>query len=50
MTFHIKLDPKPFPNRFNKIDGFIRIYYGTRFLTLFRSEKYDTIYNKLDIL
>ena len=29
--------------RFNKIDGFIRIYDGTRYLTLFGSEKYGTI-------
>ena len=33
--------------RFNKIDGFIRAYDGTRYLVLFRSEKYDSIYNRI---
>ena len=29
--------------RFNKTDGFVRIYNGTRDLVLFGSEKYDLI-------
>ena len=29
--------------RFNKTDGFVRIYDGTRDLVLFGSEKYDLI-------
>ena len=29
--------------RFDKINGFIRIHHGTRYLELFGSEKYDTI-------
>ena len=33
--------------RFDKIDGFIRMYDGTRCLTLFGSEKYNAIYNKI---
>ena len=32
--------------RFDKIDGFIRIYDRTRNLTLLRSEGYEGIYNK----
>ena len=36
--------------RFNKIDIFIRIYNGTRYLTLFGHEKYDTIYNRIRYL
>ena len=32
--------------RADKIDGFIRIYDGSRFLTLFVSEKYNAIYNR----
>ena len=32
---------KPLRIRFDKIDGFIRIYDGTRCLTLFDTEKYD---------
>ena len=33
--------------RFDKIDGFIRTNVGTRYLTLFRSEKYDAIYKRI---
>ena len=33
--------------RFNKIDGFIRIYDGTRYLTLFEEEEYEAIYNRI---
>ena len=36
--------------RFDKIDGFIRIYDATRYLTLFGSEKYDAVYNKVRYL
>ena len=31
--------------RFNKVDGFTRIYDGARHLVLFAPEKYDAIYN-----
>ena len=43
-------DYKPLGIRFDKIDGFIKVYDGTRYLVLFGSEKYDSIYNRLDIL
>ena len=48
IVFHIKLqriktDLKLLLIRFYKIDGFIRIYDGTRYLTLFGS---DAIYNR----
>ena len=33
------IGPKPWHIRFDKIDGFIRIYSGTRYLILFGSEK-----------
>ena len=36
--------------RFDKTDGFIRIYNGTRYLTLFGSEKYDNIYSRIRYL
>ena len=36
--------------RFNKIDGFVRIHDGTRYLTLFGSEKYDAIYGRIRYL
>ena len=38
---------KPLRIRFNKISGFIKIYDGTRYLTLFVSETYDAIYNRI---
>ena len=38
--------PKPLRIRVDKIDGFVRIYDGTRYLTLFDSEKRDAIYLK----
>ena len=33
--------------KFNKIDGFIRIYDGTRYLALLVPEKYHAIYNRI---
>ena len=36
--------------RFNKVDGFIRVYDGTEYLVLFDPQKFDAIYNRLDIL
>ena len=41
---------KPLRIRFDKIDGFIRIYDETRYITLFGSEKYDVIYNRIRYL
>ena len=42
--------PKPLRIRFVKIEGFTRVYDGTRYLTLFGSEKYDAIYNRIRYL
>ena len=36
--------------RFNKLDGFIRVYYGTTYLIFFRGEKYGLIYNRVRYL
>ena len=36
--------------RFDKRDGFIRVNDGTRYLTLFDSEKYDAIFNNIRYL
>ena len=36
--------------RFSKTDVYIRIYNGTRYLTLFGSEKYDAIYDRIKYL
>ena len=40
----------PLRIRLDKIDGFIRVYDGTRYLVLFVSGKYDYIYNKIRYL
>ena len=36
--------------RFDKIDGFIRLFDGTRYLILFGREKYDFVYNRIRCL
>ena len=41
------LGRKPLLIRFDKIDGFIKTYDGTRYLTLFGYEIYDAICNKV---
>ena len=41
---------KPLRIRFDKIEGFIRSYDGTRYLRLFGSEKFDAIYNRIGYL
>ena len=50
VTYNILIDPKPLRIRFDKIDVFIRIYYETRYLVLFGSEKYDAIHNRIKYL
>ena len=50
ITYKTLIDPKPLSIRFNKIDGCIRIYDRTRYLTLFGSENYDAIYNRIRYL
>ena len=41
---------KPLRIRFNEVDRNIRDYDGTRYIVLFRPEKYDVIYNKIRYL
>ena len=36
--------------RFDKIDGLIKVYDGTRYWTLFGFGKYDSIYNRIRYL
>ena len=43
------IDSKPLRIRFDKTDGFIRVYDGTRYLVLFGSEKYDSIYGRIKV-
>ena len=44
------IDSKPSRIRFNNIDGLLRVYDGTRYLVLFRCEKYDSICNRIRYL
>ena len=44
------IGPIPLRIRFNKVDGFIRICDGTRYLKFFGSEKYDAISNRIRYL
>ena len=46
-SYKILIDSKPLHIKSDKMDGFIRIYDGTRYLTLFASEKYDAIYSRI---
>ena len=41
---------KPQRIRFDKVDGFIRVYDGTKYLVFFRGEKYNFIYNRIRYL
>ena len=51
MIDNISLKPlfgaKPLRIRFNEVDGFIKVYGGTRHLVLFGPEKYDAIYKRI---
>ena len=38
ISYKTLIDAKPLQIRFNKIDGFVRVYDGTGYLVLFESE------------
>ena len=44
------IGPKPLSIRFDKIDGFVRVFDGSRYLVLFGLEKYNAVYNKIRYL
>ena len=46
ILYRTLIGAKPLHIIFDKIDGFIRVYNGTRYLVLFGPEKHDIIYNK----
>ena len=50
ILYKILIDSKPLRTRFDKIDGYIRVYDGVRYLVLFGSEKYDFIYKRIRYL
>ena len=41
------ISSKPLWIRFDKIDGFVRIYDRTKYLVLLAPEKYNAIYNRI---
>ena len=47
ISYKILIDPKPLRIILVKIDAFIRIYDGTRYLTLFGPKEYDAIYDRI---
>ena len=47
ISYKTLIDSNPLHIRFDEIDGFIIIYGGTRFLTLFSSENYEAICNRI---
>ena len=46
-SYKTLIEAKTLRIRFDKIDRFIRIYDGNRYLVLFSLEKYDAIYNNI---
>ena len=44
------INQKPLRISFDKIDGIIRTFHRTTYLTLFGSEKYEAIYHKIRYL
>ena len=50
ISYKTLIDAKSLRIRFDKIDGFFRVYDGTRYLVLFGTKKYDYIYNRIRYL
>ena len=50
ILYKILISAKPLHIRFNKVDGFTRVYDGTRYLVLFCFEKYEAICNRIRCL
>ena len=47
VSYKTLIGSKPLWIRFDKIDGIIRIYDRTRYLTRFDTKKYDAIYGRI---
>ena len=50
ISFKVLIRAKPLRIMFDKAEGFIRDYDGTRYLVLLDSEKYDAIYSRIRYL
>ena len=46
ISFKTSSEAKPLRISFDKLNGFIRLYDGNRYLVLLGTEKYDSIYNR----
>ena len=47
ISYKTLMGTKPLHIRFVKVDGFITVYDGTRYLVLLGGEKYNFIYNRI---
>ena len=47
ISYKTLLDSKPLRIRFDKRDEFMRIFDGTKYLTLFGSENFDAVYDRI---
>ena len=50
ISYKILIDSKPLPIMFNKVDRFIRVCDGIRYLVLFGNKKNDAIHDKIRYL
>ena len=50
ISYKTLIDAKLLRTRFDKIDGFIRVYDGTRYFVFFGGEKYDSISKRIRYL
>ena len=50
ISYKTLIGAKPLRIRFDKIDGFIRVYDGSIYVILFGLRKYDSIYNRIRYL
>ena len=50
ISYKILIGPKPLCIRFEKVDGFLRVYDGIRYLVLFAPEIMMSFPKELDIL
>ena len=47
ISYKTLIGAKPMRIKFDKVDGFIRVYDGIRYLVLFGPEKYNAIYSRI---
>ena len=50
VSYKTLIGVKPLPIIYNKVDGFIRKYHGTKYLVFFATEKYDAIFDSIRYL